>query len=132
MTDPNFFTSEQLVALMRRFFRFSVGEGEQVAEGCIILPQKGKKNRKIFTDGDVELIPVNIVLSGKKLLGYHVDRISRMCLMSKKKNILRAVRSSDGRFTVTAEKKDGAGKQYVLTSGPKRKRERDRSSYFIS
>ena len=128
MTDPNFFTGEQLTVLMKRFFRYTVGEGEQVAEGCIILPQKGKKNRKIFTDGDVELIPVNIVLSEKKLLGYPVDRISRMCLMSKKKNILRAVRSSDGRFTVTGEKK--GERQYVILSEKKPKREKEKPLYF--
>jgi hypothetical protein len=114
MTDPNFFTGKQLVALMRRFFRYTVGEGEQVSDGYVILPEKGRKNRKIFTDGGEELSPMKVVLSGKKLLGYSVEGIATMCLRSRKKSILRVVRSSDGLFTITAEKKDH--RQYVLTN----------------
>ncbi len=119
MTDPDFFTGEQLAVLMKRFFRYTTGEGEQVPDGHVILPEKGKKNRKIYTDGGEELPPMKVVLSGKNVLAYPVEGIATMCIRSRKKSILRVIRSSEGLFTVTGEKKDG--QQYVLkTSRPMR------------
>lgn len=133
MTDPDFFTGEQLAVLMKRFFRYTTGEGEQVPDGHVILPKKGRKNRKIFTDGGEELSPMKVVLSGKKLLGYPVEGIANMCIRSRKKSILRVIRSSEGLFTVTGEKKDG--QQYVLKSsrpkmGAYRRLKKEENPYF--
>lgn len=46
MTDPDFFTGEQLIRLMRKYFRLTQAESESAPEGHIILPAKIKNDEK--------------------------------------------------------------------------------------